>query len=511
MSNTFLKSLSKKELIIYSVLFLVCFLVFMWNNSYSSVWFDEIFTLAIIKLSFSDIITVTANDVHPPLYYFMVKIYCFIFGDTIPVIRFFSLIPILIIVVLSTSILRKIFDNKITVIFILLTIFMPVMLYIVSDIRMYSWCMLWVFLASFYAYKLFYNINSLNVILYALFTNAAAYTHNYGLLSVFFLYSVLLLFVFFKRRKKFFTFIAIGILIALLYLPWFIQLLNQMIAVKRGYWIPPIELSQIIEYIYSPFDFNYPELNVPQWIITFKPFALIVITSLCLIILIKAQFNEDKIKIRLANLFLFLYFLPGCLGILYSFLIKPIFISRYLICGFTFFLLSYAIYLSKLKMKNKFDKLIIILFSVSLISISAVNFYLNREWAKERDSIQVRYTDYIKANSDDNIAFLYTESNSPSLAIYTTLFPKSKHFALVDPSSSQNPYFIKCFPYTRINNISDIDTAYTSIVCVESYGWKDNIMYNKDISVDILKLFQIKNNIVAGNKEYNLYLLERKK
>ena len=40
-----------------------------------SLWRDEAFSLNLIRMSFSDLITATAQDVHPPLYYLMLKVF----------------------------------------------------------------------------------------------------------------------------------------------------------------------------------------------------------------------------------------------------------------------------------------------------------------------------------------------------------------------------------------------------------------------------------------------------
>ena len=37
------------------------------------IWFDEAFSLQLAKLSVSDVIKYTASDVHPPLYYLILR------------------------------------------------------------------------------------------------------------------------------------------------------------------------------------------------------------------------------------------------------------------------------------------------------------------------------------------------------------------------------------------------------------------------------------------------------
>lgn len=60
-------------LVLYSLLSLI-------NISKSSIWFDEAFGAYIIRFNFFDIAKFTALDVHPPLYYWCLKVWSSIFG-----------------------------------------------------------------------------------------------------------------------------------------------------------------------------------------------------------------------------------------------------------------------------------------------------------------------------------------------------------------------------------------------------------------------------------------------
>ena len=41
----------------------------------SDIWYDELFTVGMIEHSYGDLIGFTARDVHPPLYYCIVKLF----------------------------------------------------------------------------------------------------------------------------------------------------------------------------------------------------------------------------------------------------------------------------------------------------------------------------------------------------------------------------------------------------------------------------------------------------
>ena len=64
-----------------------------------SIWYDEVYSLNLVKGNFAQIVSGTAQDVHPPLYYLILKLGLLIgnglFGiNVIYVAKFISIIPI---------------------------------------------------------------------------------------------------------------------------------------------------------------------------------------------------------------------------------------------------------------------------------------------------------------------------------------------------------------------------------------------------------------------------------
>ncbi|HUC96602.1 MAG TPA: glycosyltransferase family 39 protein, partial [Candidatus Saccharimonadales bacterium] len=62
-------------LVIYAI-------ISLWTISKSSIWFDEAFGAYMIHYNFIDIARYTATDVHPPVFYWLLKIWSMIFGNT---------------------------------------------------------------------------------------------------------------------------------------------------------------------------------------------------------------------------------------------------------------------------------------------------------------------------------------------------------------------------------------------------------------------------------------------
>ena len=63
---------------------------------HTNIWYDESYSVAMSMRSFSDIWKIGQTDVHPVLYYFMLKILNIIFGLNILIYRLFSVLPVVI-------------------------------------------------------------------------------------------------------------------------------------------------------------------------------------------------------------------------------------------------------------------------------------------------------------------------------------------------------------------------------------------------------------------------------
>lgn len=66
----------------------------------STYWYDEMFSIMLIRMPISELIEKTAKDVHPPLYYLILKGVCHFVGESGPVLHAVSLLPYLMVLVL---------------------------------------------------------------------------------------------------------------------------------------------------------------------------------------------------------------------------------------------------------------------------------------------------------------------------------------------------------------------------------------------------------------------------
>ena len=248
---------------------------------HTNMWFDESYSVGMARQTFGDIWNIGGHDVHPVLYYWMLKIISLITGGSIIAYRIFSVIPIAIMIILGYTHIRKDFGEKTGFIFSFLCAFLPEMAVYAIELRMYSWAILAITVLAIYAYRLAKEDNTKNWIIYGIASLASIYLHYYGLMAAGIINVILLIYLIIKKRKKGIIFIvSFGIVQALAYLPWLIYLATQLKQVSAGFWIgftypkTPMELisCQLAGYIRTT---DYTELLVPT-VLALELYAYII-------------------------------------------------------------------------------------------------------------------------------------------------------------------------------------------------------------------------------------------
>lgn len=216
---------------------------------HKNIWFDESYSVAIVNHSFKEIWTIGSHDVHPILYYWMLKIINLIFGQNIVMYRLFSVCGIVILGILGMTHIQKDFGKKTGLLFTFLSFFLPTMLNYALEIRMYSWTIVFVTLMLIYLNRFIKIPNKKNLILFALFSIISCYMHYYALATAGIVNLGLIIYII-KNKEKYPKKIIQEFLIAeitqvILYLPWLIVFIKQALRVGSGFWIT-IEFPQIL-------------------------------------------------------------------------------------------------------------------------------------------------------------------------------------------------------------------------------------------------------------------------
>ena len=206
---------------------------------HTSLWFDETYSVGMANHSLVDIWKIGGNDVHPVLYYWLLRIVCLITGGSILAYRIFSAIPIILLGVIGYTHIRKDFGEKTGMLFSFLALFIPVSTVYANQIRMYSWAALILTLFFIYSYRLYKGEHSFkNWLIFFGLSLCSIYIHYYGLMAAG-ITNVLLLLFFIKNKdiKSIRNIVISGIVQLVLYIPWLIYFVGQLEHVSDGFWI----------------------------------------------------------------------------------------------------------------------------------------------------------------------------------------------------------------------------------------------------------------------------------
>lgn len=297
------------------------------------IWQDEAFSIALSKKSILEIMKISMNDVHPPLYYIILKFGISILNPFINNIqissKIVSFIPYILMHIISITLIEKLFGKFTSFLFSIFSLGMPVFLTYAIEIRMYSYSYLFVTLTMIYTLKIIEEKNSVNFIYLGIFTVLSLYTHYFSALACVIIYAILMIYLILKDSKKLKLFFTTSFLVSLSFTFWlynFIQSLSSRIA--SDFWIQKPSLKDIISYVKFPF--SLMKLN-------FISYFLIIITYMIII------FSFKKIKKYIIYFPFSILFILTIIGTLISIFIKPIFINRYMIVALGCFWLSISL------------------------------------------------------------------------------------------------------------------------------------------------------------------------
>jgi len=104
----------------------------------SSVWFDEAFSAYIIQFDFAEIARYTATDVHPPLYYWFLKLWSMLFGAGELALRSMSVLFAGVAITFGFLLARRYFGRKAAWLALLFMVLAPMLVRYGQEMRMYT-------------------------------------------------------------------------------------------------------------------------------------------------------------------------------------------------------------------------------------------------------------------------------------------------------------------------------------------------------------------------------------
>lgn len=229
--------------ILLPIVLLLATLLRFYNNTAIALWHDEAFSALMPQYSWGEMFYRLGLDVHPPLYYIVLKVWIAFTGDSLVALRLFSVIFGVLTVWAGYKFVNSAFGSKklalLSAFFLALN---PFQIQYAVEARMYT---LGTFLILLSSYLLVRALDNKKYWLwYGIAVAAAIYTHYYLLFSVAAQGLFILLYLLKSRpprRIKILWRAAGAYLLALiLFLPWLKTFLKQVGRVEENYWIPAL-------------------------------------------------------------------------------------------------------------------------------------------------------------------------------------------------------------------------------------------------------------------------------
>lgn len=336
----------------------------------SDIWFDELFTVSLANKPLPELIALASRDVHPPIYYVIVRMFVLIFRAVNPniaievVAKFTSIIPLFIIFIYGVTYVRARFGWLSAGLMVLFIETMPQLPQFMVEARMYSWAILAVIAMLIHGMEYVYDtgVNKRHLVLAVLYGILAMYLHYYSFVCAATIGVCMLIFQYVNGCKnaighknangeglKRILPIIISMIICLIaYIPWIKNLMGQVGAVASNYWIPPVTIRTFagcIKYVFKP-DFENSAYNYFCVGIMLATYVVLLVKRVCVKEGQEPQGRHDSQDGWRKAFVLFTFVIPVVLvlfGYIASILLRPIFVYRYLTPAMGVFWMGYAI------------------------------------------------------------------------------------------------------------------------------------------------------------------------
>lgn len=298
-----------------------------------ALWFDEAFSMAVIKLPWKEMLSVIVQDVHPPLYYYILKagtalLRLFLPNASLVVLaKLMAAIPHVCMLLMGATVVRKRWNKMTAAVFMALLIGSPGFVSFGYEIRMYSWAMLFVIAAYLAADRILREGGAAAWIVFVGASLLAAYTHYYACVTVALFYLVILYRFMRGQRKRIVHWLCAAAATVAGYGPWLFVFLSQAKSVSQAYWIEGISFD-VLAHIGFILDTSY------VWLAVFAAACALCARR-------KDDESGEDAQIAVSGMVSPLWVIA--VGMTVSVLIRPLFISRYAVLALPCCLLGTAI------------------------------------------------------------------------------------------------------------------------------------------------------------------------
>ena len=310
--------------------------------THEPLWLDESYSALMTAHSLGDIWRYTQTDVHPPLYYIVLRVFTLVGGTSAFVYRLPSALCALGLILLGIGPIARLYSRRVGIIFSLLTITAPSIVSFAQEARMYA--MMAFTVTGFVAYGLLAVTRGRksDFTAFGIFFVAAMYTHYFALLAAAIFGCCILGYVHIRKSPyRISTWMCMAIAF-IAYAPWLPSFYLQISRVAAGFWIPPAD-SFILKFAWMmPFAYKFEDIpwHPLGYVSMALALALIGYSQLRLILSRQERF------IQLMPIIL--YLATFVMGIILSWTFEPILMPRDMLFGTPLFFLALAMGIASL-------------------------------------------------------------------------------------------------------------------------------------------------------------------
>ncbi|MDB5176686.1 MAG: hypothetical protein JWN75_354 [Candidatus Saccharibacteria bacterium] len=394
-----------------------------------SIWFDEAFGSYLIRFSFVDLTRYTASDVHPPLYYWLLKVWTSLFGNTELGIRTMSLFFGAVTLIFAYVLIVRLFGRKAAYVSLLFLALSPMFIRYSQEARMYTLLTAIIVAATYVlVYMTEHTKKRWPWVVYGLLVGLGMLTQYFAALA--WISHWVWRYITIRNhgdslkatRRKFFTkqWMSAHVVAIVLFLPWLPLFVWQFANVQgNGFWIPAVTSATVPDFVTNLLLFT-SHANVQSWL-AFGFYTVIIsmtYLSLRLVAQLKDQQRDNYI------LLICMVIIPAVILIILSMPpLRPAFIDRYLMATIVFAPLLLGVSIVLVKNVKRWlliglGSIIIVLFGFGIVKQMQIGNY-NKTTYQSNNTRQllekVRASDHTNEPIVANTPWIYYEA-----AIYST-------------------------------------------------------------------------------------------
>lgn len=358
---------------------------------------DEWFTKGLLTLSFRDMVHITAGDVHPPLYYATVWVPVKILNilhikfDKIIVMKMMSVLPYVILYIISLTKIRKDYGWLAGGLFTFTLIAMSTFFTVFQIARMYPLGILLLICGFLSAGEILKEPNLKSWIILTATAVMGAYTHYFIAFSFIVLYFILFLHILLYNKSELKRWIISAVYGILCFVPWMFILYKQMIEDQSGNWSNAISADTIFEFFSSVFASSSDSI-IPI-------IGVVIFLALFVYVLIQYRKSPKENEFILMGLLILIGTILS--GIVAAVLFRTT-EDRYLLPAMAVFWLSISILLSRINTKKLLIPIVIL-----LLLFGAVNLYGQIDEISQNHEKLVKDQEFLKSiNNNDSVVII---------------------------------------------------------------------------------------------------------